>query len=213
MAQLGETVSKPPQPATRQPAKPAHAREAPPTSQEAESRETGIRKFGEALKRQRLLREAGRQDGPASLPKLPVQEHIQERAAQDDAGTAEDLRHQPPAQPADGTVRFAAGQTPDPAGGVQARTGTAGDAAAFADYVARLALSPQRDEQRLRLAFSQNGWPVSELTLSRTADGRLMLVLGLEPGQRTRVERQLEELRERLAARGGSTGGIELVTV
>lgn len=218
MAQLGDIGSKPPQPAVKPAARPARAKEAARPPQDGENRETGIRKFGEALKRQRLLRDGAKPEGLVEQGR-PIQQGTAERirmpddrASGEDSGQAEEGLHRQASQLIESGARFQAGS--DPLAGLQVRpAGTAADAAAFADYVARLALSPQRDEQRLRLAFSQNGWPVSDLTLSRTADGRLMLVLGVEPGQHRRVERRLEDLRERLAARQGGAERLELVAI
>lgn len=87
----------------------------------------------------------------------------------------------------------------------------AADAEAFADFVARQTFLPNRDPRRLKLAFAESGWPLSEIHLATAENGRLTITLGAPPHELARLEERLGQLREKLEERGLCGGDFELV--
>lgn len=184
--------------------------------------EEGVRRFGEALKRQLGRRHAedkldtGSRSSAAQAGNTGLSER---QGADGEPGTssapaaADDAPRQAPLSQHMETSAWVARDVAEIASPAARGASQASQAEAFAAQIARYALPPDRDERRLRMAFTREGWPVSELTLTQTADGRMALVLGVQPGQEERVERRLQALRDRLERLGHGADILSLTAV
>lgn len=183
--------------------------------------EEGVRRFGEALKRQ-LGRprsderpDTGTQHTAAQTGTTGPTEHqgADGEPGASSAPVADDAPRQAPLSQYMETSAWVAREVAEIASPAARGASQASQAEAFAAQIARYALPPDRDERRLRMAFTREGWPVSEFTLTQTADGRMALVLGVQPGQEERVERRLQALRDRLERLGHGADILSLTAV